>query len=132
MPAICALALRLYLFAPSLTTLHAVTAAQALADLTQRSDDASKEIFAALWTRYWIWLSALYLEKGRPELPVLGTHGVPEESWSELSARARAIPEVHLIKMTYSCRWLDEALGPEPLYKAAVANMLDEHGARRR
>jgi hypothetical protein len=123
-PAICAQALRLYSVEPSLTTLHAVTSAQALADLTRRASAASAGVLAGLWTRYWIWLTALYIEKGRTELPTAATEA-PAESWSELSARARAIPEVHLIKMAYSCRWLDEAFGPEPLYKAAVANMID-------
>jgi len=31
---------------------------------------------------------------------------------------------VHLIKMAYSCRWLDETLGPDPLYKVAVEAMI--------
>ncbi len=137
-PEICALALRLYLFAPSLTTLHGVTAAQALADLTgclstgAAGDDG--EAFAALWARYWIWLSALYIEKGRPrELPVLDPRRVrTEPNWPELARLARAIPEVHLIKMAYSCRWLDETFGPEPLYKLAVVNMLSERNAHPR
>jgi hypothetical protein len=128
MPAICSLAIRLHVRAPSLTTLHAVTAAQALADLTLRAGDEAAEVFAALWARYWIWLTALHLEKGRPaELPVSDERDAPAESWSELSARARAIPEVHLIKMTFSCRWLDETFGPEPLYKVAITNVLAKH-----
>lgn len=136
MPEICAVALRLYLFAPSLTTLHGVTAAQALADLTLRTAAAGddSEAFAALWARYWIWLTALYTEKGRPrELPVLDPGGVrTEQSWPELARLARAIPEVHLIKMAYSCRWLDETFGAEPLYKLAVVNMLSERNAHPR
>lgn len=130
MPAICSLAIRLYVHEPSLTTLHAVTAAQALADLTLRARDDASEIFAALWTRYWIWLTALYLEKGRPvELPASDGRNAPKESWSALSARARALPEVHVIKMTFSCRWLDETFGPEPLYEVAIRNLLAKHDA---
>ena len=136
MPEICALALRLYLFAPSLTTLHGVTAAQALADLTLRTAAAGddSDAFAALWARYWIWLSALYIEKGRPrDLPALDPRRVgTEPSWPELAPLARAIPEVHLIKMAYSCRWLDETFGAEPLYKLAVVNMLSERNAHPR
>ena len=131
---ICALATRLYLHAPSLTTLHGVTAAQALADLTLRSGAANAEVFASLWARYWIWLTALYVEKGQPaKLPVLDTRVPPSKTeWAALAAEARTIPEVHLIKMTYSCRWLDETLGPEPLYKLAVVNMLTERDAHPR
>ena len=133
MPAICSLAIRLYVQAPSLTTLHGVTAAQALADLTLRAGEDATEVFAALWARYWIWLTALHLEKGRPlELPALSEGEAPEESWPALSARARAIPEVHLIKMTFSCRWLDETFGPEPLYKVAITNVLAQHDPRHR
>ncbi len=133
MPEVCALALRLYLFAPSLTTLHAVTAAQALADLTLRFG-AEAATFSALWARYWVWLTALYLEKGRPEgLPTANPDAASSAiAWDALAARARAVPEVHLIKMAYSCRWLDETFGPEPLYRLAVANMLAEQRAHPR
>lgn len=128
---VCLLALRLYVFAPSLTTLHAVTAAQALADLTARCGSAQTASFSALWARYWIWLTALYVEKGRPAaLPA--AERTPSHDWDALAARARATPEVHLIKMAYSCRWLDETFGPEPLYALAVANMLAEETAHPR
>ena len=36
----------------------------------------------------------------------------------------------HLIKMTFSCRWLDEAFGPEPLYKVAITKVLAQHDHR--
>jgi len=129
---IALLALRLYVHTPSLTTLHAVTSCQALAELTCRFG-ADREQFAALWARYWVWLTALYLEKGGPaQLPVASNETAPAESWSELAARARAIPEVHLIKMAYSCRWLDETFGPDPLYRLAVLDMLREQKAHPR
>ncbi|MCA9590230.1 MAG: DUF4243 domain-containing protein [Myxococcales bacterium] len=130
-PEICRLALRLYLFEPALTTLHAVTAAQALADLTLRYGDGDAATFSALWARYWVWLTTLYVEKGRPTaLPALD-EASPRSvvDWEALSRAARAIPEVHLVKMTYTCRWLDETFGPEPLYALAVRNMLREQNA---
>lgn len=135
-PQICELALRLYLFEPALTTLHAVTAAQALVDLTSRAASAeARATYAALWTRYWIWLTALYIEKGRPrELPATLASGAlsAHTKWPDLAAHARTIPEVHLVKMAYACRWLDAAFGPNPLYKLAVVNMLREGTAHPR
>lgn len=133
-PEMCLLALRLYLHEPALTTLHAVTAAQALADLTLRYGDGDAATFAPLWARYWVWLTSLYVEKGRPAaLPVLD-ETAPRRllDWEGLSKAARAIPEVHLVKMAYTCRWLDDAFGPEPLYALAVSNMLREHNAHPR
>ncbi|PKL79426.1 MAG: hypothetical protein CVV27_01880 [Candidatus Melainabacteria bacterium HGW-Melainabacteria-1] len=132
---ICRLALRLYLFEPSLTTLHAVTAAQALADLQQRARPEQQDVYAKLWRRYWIWLTGLYLEKGQPAgLPDLEpeTNLSHLAEWDQLAAQARVLPEVHLIKMAYSCRWLDQAFGPEPLYRIAVSNMLKERRAHPR
>lgn len=133
---ICTLALRLYLFEPALTTLHAVTAAQALVDLTSRATSAEDRVtYAALWTRYWIWLTGLFIEKGSPAaLPAtLDAGALPTRSdWPEIAAQARAIPEVHLVKLAYSCRWLDAAFGPNPLYKLAVVNTLREGSAHPR
>lgn len=119
-PEICGLALRLYLHEPALTTLHAVTSAQALAQLTTDRE---------LWARYFIWLTALFVEKGHPrELPdATSDEGLP--SWDSLAAAARSIPEVHLIKMAYSCRWLDARFGPEPRYRVAAMNMIREADA---
>lgn len=126
-PQICRLALRLYLFEPALTTLHAVTAAQALAELTQRATNArARATYAALWTRYWIWLTGLYIEKGRPTALPVATGAPVHDGWPALAAQSRAIPEVHLIKLAYSLRWLDETFGPDPLYALAVVNMLRE------
>ena len=78
-----------------------------------------------------MWLTTLYVEKGRPTaLPALD-EASPRSvvDWEALSRAARAIPEVHLVKMTYTCRWLDETFGPEPLYALAVRNMLREQNA---
>lgn len=136
--ALCRLALRLYLFAPALSTLHAVTAAQALADLTEHGLQAglSAANYADLWQRYGIWLTGLYLEKGAPaqlpELDSLAAEALKETSWESLAVQARAIPEVHLIKMTFSCQWLDQHQGSDGLYKQAVVNMLHEKSAHPR
>jgi len=127
---IASLAVRLYLHSPALTTLHAVTALQGLAEVTERLGATDPELFADLWARYWVWLTALWLEKGRPDLPAAAARG-PGEDWAELAARARAIPEVHLIKMAYSCRWLDQTFGPNPLYAMPVVAMLRERQTRR-
>jgi hypothetical protein len=137
MPEVAALALRLYLHTPSLTTLHAVTAVQALAEMTLRAGERARAVFVDAWARYWIWLTALYLEKGAPgDLPTFDREGGARtahgDSWADLAARARTTLEVHLMKMTYSCRWLDDTFGPDPLYKVAVANMLRERRAHPR
>lgn len=123
---IAALTIRLYVDTPSLTTLHAVTALHALTTITLQLGTDAPAVFVDLWKRYWIWLTALYLEKGRPALPDAVSERTAPEAWDDLSARVRALPEVHLIKMTYSCRWLDETLGPDPLYAVAVLGMIDE------
>ena len=131
-------ALRLYLFEPALTTLHAVTAVQALVDLTSRSqaDSASQAVFVQLWRRYWIWLTALYLEKGAPlQLPDIDPavqQEVDDADWQALAAQARQIPEVHLIKMVYSCKWLYEQVDSHPLYKLAAMNLVAQGNAHPR
>lgn len=136
--ALCRLALRLYLFAPALSTLHAVTAAQALADLTEHGLRAglAPSHYADLWLRYGIWLTGLYLEKGAPgqlpELDPVAAEALKDVSWESLAAQARAIPEVHLIKMSFSCQWLDHYLGSDGLCKQAVVNMLREKNAHPR
>ena len=123
---IAALVIRLYVDTPSLTTLHAVTAFHALADITRQLGADEPEVFVDLWERYWIWLTALWIEKGRPELAADAPYEAPRESWDELAVLVRRLPEVHLIKMTYSCRALDETFGPDPFYKVAVLGMLNE------
>ena len=123
------LALRLYLIEPALTTLHAVTSAQALAELQQWASPESQTVFRPLWQRYWIWLTGLYLEKGQPpQLPDLGTDTLLADldSWDQLAAQARVIPETHLIKMAYSCLWLDRTFGSDDLYRVAVDKMIKE------
>ncbi|MEH6579331.1 MAG: questin oxidase family protein [Amphritea sp.] len=132
---ICQCALRLYLFEPALTTLHAVTAAQALADLTLRctSVSNSREVFIDLWRRYWVWLTGLYLEKGHPaQLPEIDPAvetEIDKADWQDLAALARKIPEVHLIKMVFSCKWLHENVEDSHYYKLAVINILREQNA---
>jgi len=125
-------AIRLYLFEPALTTLHAVTGCQALADLTLRCTErsADRATFVELWRRYWVWLTGLYLEKGHPpRLPVIdpaAAPGVNRADWRKLAADARKIPEVHLIKMAFSCKWLYENVEASAYYKLAVMNILVE------
>lgn len=132
---ICLLALRLYLYQPALTTLHAVTAAQGLAELQATH---SGEVYLHLWQRYWVWLTALYVEKGHPlSLAEIDPDYLPEikaAGWDILTAQARTLPEVHLIKLTYSCQWLAERAEPsaQHFYKLAVINMLREQQAHPR
>lgn len=110
-----ALAVRLYLVTPALTTLHAVTGAQALTDLVPllRADDQ-----AALVGIFSIWLCALYAEKGCPDLGFFAS-GPPSVSWEELSTRATECADTHTIKLALSLKILDEAK-PDPanLYAA--------------
>ena len=66
---ICQAAARLYLFEPALTTLHGVTSCQALAELTLRYiNHENQAVYARLWRYFWLWLTALYIEKGCPWL----------------------------------------------------------------
>jgi hypothetical protein len=126
------LAIRLYLAEPALTTLHAVTACQALADLTLRfnTDKKAAKTYSKLWSLYWIWLTGLYLEKGFPDsLPSVKGSGAPFYSWQVIAEKARNIPEVHLIKMAYSCKWLYENIEHNELYRVSALNMLIEENA---
>jgi hypothetical protein len=115
-----ALAVRLYLRKPALTTLHAVTGAQALTDLVPYlgADDQ-----AALVGIFSIWLCALYAEKGFPDLSAYVS--VPSTvNWQELSERATSCDDTHTIKLVLSLKSLDAAR-PDPanLYAAdAVVN----------
>lgn len=131
-------ALRLYLFEPALTTLHAVTSVQALADLTKKSeaDGASQAVFVQLWRRYWIWLTALYVEKGAPlQLPEIDPAvqtEIDDTDWLLLAAQTLQYTEVHLIKMVYSCKWLYEQVNSNPLYKLAAMNIVKQGNAHPR
>ena len=123
------LAIRLYLAEPALTTLHAVTACQALADLTLcfGADKKMFKTYRKLWSLYWVWLTGLYLEKGFPaELPNVKDNNISFDSWEVIAKKARNIPEVHLIKMVYSCKWLYENIKQNELYRVAVMNILKE------
>jgi len=126
------LAIRLYLAEPALTTLHAVTACQALADLTLRFANNEKEakIYGQLWSLYWIWLTGLYLEKGFPTaLPNVNSNKISFDSWEVIAKKARNIPEVHLIKLVYSCKWLSEHIENNELYRLACMNIVREKSA---
>jgi hypothetical protein len=131
-------ALRLYLQQPALTTLHGVTACQALADISQRAAayPATVEKLVILWQYYWVWLTGLYLEKGFPaQLPTIEpaiSDEVRHSEWSTLAANARQIPEVHLIKMVFSCKWLFENVEANDLYKLAAVKILKERNAHPR
>ncbi len=132
------MALRLYLHEPALTTLHAVTACQALVDISQRAmaDSASRKALVHLWQHYWIWLTGLYLEKGFPAtLPTIDpsiTEEIKSHNWTSLAASARQIPEVHLIKMVFTCKWLFENVEANDFYKLAVIKILKERNAHPR
>lgn len=127
---VCQSAVKLYLFQPALTTLHAVTACQALADLTQRfaTTSVNRSVYAQLWRLIWIWLSSLYLEKGYPaKLATLDDakkKAVDLVSWEEFTDLALQSQEVHTIKMVYSCKWLFENIEADGLYQLAVGRML--------
>ncbi|PHS20157.1 MAG: hypothetical protein COA86_02380 [Kangiella sp.] len=132
-------AIRLYLHHPALTTLHAVTSCQALADLTNRlgENKQQKEIFVKLWTLYWVWLTGLYVEKGSPEnLPMPDDQLIEddaelfrESTWQVIAEQARKIPEAHLIKMVYSCKWMFDNVEKNQLFKLAAINILVEKKA---
>ncbi|OEE66303.1 hypothetical protein A1OO_10965 [Enterovibrio norvegicus FF-33] len=127
-------AIGLYLFEPALTTLHGVTAFQALVDITQTvlgDSDRFRPLLAELWQRYWIWLTALYIEKGVPEaLPSVveeSRSDVDAFAWEDIASAIVKVPEVHAIKMVFSCKWLFENLDANPRYKAAAINVLSQH-----
>jgi len=143
MARICKAAIQLYLTQPSLTTLHGVTASQGLVDLTLRfaTDKQSQTVFAGLWQRYWIWLTALAIEKGSLEKistlenahetdqkidqKVGQKEGKKQEiNWQDLADKALRTNEVHIIKMVYSCQWLYQQIDADPLYYQAAKTLL--------
>jgi hypothetical protein len=109
------IAVRLYLAKPALTTLHAVTGAQALTELVHY---LGRDDQAALVGIFSIWLGALYVEKGCPDLR-FAAKAPPSVSWEELSARATRCDDTHTIKLVLSLKSLDTAR-PDPanLYAA--------------
>jgi hypothetical protein len=127
---ICKAAIQLYLSEPSLTTLHGVTASQALAELTLRfaNNEHTRSIFVNLWQRFWVWLTALFIEKGCSlvAIEVIGKGQKTSQliDWQRLSNMALRTNEVHVIKMVYSCKWLFEQLDADPLYQRAAQEML--------
>ncbi len=144
MSEICKAAVALYLYEPALTTLHAVTAAQALVDLTlsltslnavkktegnRVSIDIDTQIYVELWQRYWIWLMGLYLEKRAPKLAFTGSDAAASSlpDWSSLADSAVKLNEVHDIKMVFSCKWLAENLEDHQIYKVAANQVIADH-----
>ncbi|MEC4723991.1 questin oxidase family protein [Shewanella sp. D64] len=138
---ICKAAVALYLYEPALTTLHAVTAAQALVDLTlsltslnavkktdnnTRTIDSDIQIYVKLWQRYWIWLMGLYLEKRAPKLEFSGFEAVVSQlpDWLSLASSAVKLNEVHDIKMVFSCKWLAENLDDHEIYRVAASQVM--------
>lgn len=123
-------AVQLYLSEPALSTLHAVTASQALADLTLRfaTDDRSRAVFTKLWQRFWVWLTALFIEKSCSLASIEPRASKQAEAqkidWPRLSSMALSTNEVHVIKMVYSCNWLFEQVDADPLYQQAAQTML--------
>lgn len=117
-------AIRLYLHEPALTTLHAVTSSQALVDITQRFAKGDLvHVYVRLWKLMWIWISGLYFEKGHPtELPQVSSD-FEETEWSAIVKRVLIAPEVHQVKMVFSCKWLYENLEANELYRAAAINV---------
>jgi len=129
-------AIKLYLYEPALTTLHAVTSCQALADLTLRftRNNTSNTTYVKIWSLYWIWLTSLYLEKGcAAALPSVDTNvdinAETDTDWHIIAQQACNIPEVHLIKMVYSCKWLYEHVQADELYRIAAMNIITEKDA---
>ncbi|GGI75618.1 hypothetical protein GCM10007978_11540 [Shewanella hanedai] len=144
MSEICKAAVALYLSEPALTTLHAVTAAQALVDLTlsltsinavKKTDDDrdnadhENQVYVKLWKRYWIWLMGLYLEKRVPKLTFTGFEAgrSPLLNWSSLARFAVKLNEVHDIKMVFSCKWLAENLEDHEIYRVAANQIIADH-----
>ncbi|MFT7561501.1 MAG: hypothetical protein ACI93R_003428 [Flavobacteriales bacterium] len=127
---ICKAAAQLYLSEPSLSTLHAVTASHALADLTLRfvKSDQSGAVFTRLWRHYWVWLTSLFIEKGCTLSSIEPSDAsqervserVSKRDWPQLSVTALRTNEVHVIKMVYSCKWLFENFDADPLYQQAA------------
>jgi hypothetical protein len=127
---ICRAAIQLYLSEPSLTTLHGVTASQGLVDLTHRfaNNGHSGTVFSNLWQRFWVWLTALFIEKGCTQASIEPNGAKQTKAakidWLQLSNMALSTNEVHVIKMVYSCKWLFEQVDDDPIYKLAAQTML--------
>lgn len=123
MTQICRAAAQLYLNEPALTTNHALTATQALADLTRlfAVDETKSVVFAKLWQAAWIWLTALFIEKNAT-FTAVGYEVKPKAArvimdWKKLSTLALESNEVHVKKLVYSCKSLYEKINADPLYQ---------------
>ncbi|WDE09996.1 questin oxidase family protein [Thalassomonas haliotis] len=151
MSGVCQSAARLYVFEPALTTLHGVTASQALAQLTLRyANRENRQIYARLWRYFWVWLTALYIEKGCPwladlfsaadsankqeEKEVKSVEQYQQENltagqlqlsnWPKLKRLALRSQEVHVMKMVYSCYWLYNNVSQEQCFQLAAIKAL--------
>ncbi|WDD97230.1 questin oxidase family protein [Thalassomonas actiniarum] len=154
MAGICQAAARLYLFEPALTTLHGVTSCQALAELTLRYINRENQaVYARLWRYFWVWLTALYIEKGCPRLsdlfpetylsnsnskntetkevhhPDLNSNKEQQldlVSWPKLKRLALRSQEVHVMKMIYSCDWLYRHISQDSAFQLAAIKALPQ------
>mmetsp|Transcript_46083 Transcript_46083/g.128093 ORF Transcript_46083/g.128093 Transcript_46083/m.128093 type:complete len:408 (-) Transcript_46083:212-1435(-) len=112
------LALQVYISHQSFVTLHAVTGGHAVTDLLPRLHASARLVSAKL---YWVWLSAVFVEKGAPPVRPWdqGVDVSPELAWpdvrrlalgplAESSESSQAElgeqePQVHCIKMVFTC-----------------------------
>ncbi|MCJ8312270.1 MAG: DUF4243 domain-containing protein [Saccharospirillaceae bacterium] len=107
------LAGQLFLTEESLTTIHAVTATQALSYIVKVLYDknTNNQVLVDLTKLTWVWLSSLYIEKTRHQnlfsVSEADNNKVKNISWAQIKQQALNSKEVHVIKLTFSCEWLD-------------------------
>lgn len=122
------LAMRLFLTIPRGSTLHGFTVAQGVASLCA-SGLIMPEQQARIVSRFWVWLTGLYVEKDTPELVSLtvdGCQAMASVKWNDLLAQVRVMSEhAHVIKLAYSCHWFWCRADPDPLVKFAVVRALE-------
>eukprot|EP00667_Euglena_gracilis_P001614 EG_transcript_1613 len=119
------LAVRLFFSAPSFMTLHAVTGGYALLNVLPFFQDAVVAI-----KLYWVWVAALYLLKGCPELPPLPDKNQTFDSeerkarWEEIRLAVLVSSHVHIIKMAWACWHLQTRFPYDDMYMVAVEQQL--------
>ncbi|KAL7542960.1 hypothetical protein ACHAXR_012235 [Thalassiosira sp. AJA248-18] len=123
------LAMRLFLTIPRGSTLHGFTVAQGVASLLE-SGIVAPEQQARIASRFWVWLTSLYIAKGTPVLVSLTSEGLKAMASMEwhldLLPRARAmIGHAHIIKLAYSSFWFWSQMDQDPLMKFAVLRCLE-------